>query len=300
MKLNKLFNIQLQTFFHGLVIIYYYNLKNSETPTGGSKMNQGQIEIKTPEFVSLQYQIAGLGSRGAAMIIDQLLILIANIAIYLIFIMANVANIFYLSDSWIPIAIAILIVFIINWGYFFIAEYFFGGKTLGKKLIGIRVIQENGHNVTLLSSLIRNLLRIIDMLPTLYFLGMVFVFFHSKHKRLGDMVAGTIVVHERGAKKEGTSKIDKEILRRGLTKDSLTVEAFALRSLGKKEWELLRIYRRKLLNVRMAERMQLTRQLAQKLLPKIGLDASGREIAELENILLTLYLITKDEWEYEL
>ncbi|WP_026907851.1 RDD family protein [Paucisalibacillus globulus] len=263
-------------------------------------MNQGQVEIKTPEFVSLQYQIAGLGSRGAAMIIDQLLILIANIVIYLIFLMANVANIFYLSDSWIPIAIAILIVFIINWGYFFIAEYFFGGKTLGKKLIGIRVIQENGHSVTLLSSLIRNLLRIIDMLPTLYFLGMIFVFLHSKHKRLGDMVAGTIVVHERGAKKEGTSKIDKEILRRGLTKDSLSLDAYALRSLGKKEWELLRIYSSKLLNVRMVERMQLTRQLSQKLLPKIGIDASGREIAELENILLTLYLITKDEWEYEL
>ena len=263
-------------------------------------MNQGQIEIKTPEFVSLQYQIAGLGSRAAAMIIDQLLLIVANIAIYLIFLMANVAEIFYLSNSWVPIAIAIIIVFAINWGYFFALEYFFGGKTLGKKLIGIRVIQENGHSVTLLSSLIRNLLRIIDILPTSYFLGMVFIFFNSKHKRLGDMVAGTIVVHERNAKKEGTSKIDKEISRRGLTKDSLTLDSFALRSLGKKEWELLRIYSRKLLNVRMAERVQLTRNLAQKLLPKIGLDASDREISELENILLTLYLITKDEWEYEL
>jgi len=263
-------------------------------------MNQGQIEIKTPEFVSLNYQIAGLGSRGAAMLIDQLLLLVANIVIYLIFLMANVSDIFYLSDSWVPIAVAIILVFIINWGYFFVAEFFFGGKTLGKKLIGIRVIQENGHSITLLSSLIRNLLRIIDMLPTSYFLGMVFIFFHSKHKRLGDMVAGTIVVHERGAKKEGTSKIDKEILRRGLTKDSLALEDFALRSLGKKEWELLRIYSGKFLNIKLNDRVQLTRQLATKLLPKIGLDARDKEILELENILLTLYLITKDEWEYEL
>jgi uncharacterized RDD family membrane protein YckC len=263
-------------------------------------MNQGQIEIKTPEFVSLNYQIAGLGSRGAAMLIDQLLLLVANIVIYLIFLMANVSDIFYLSDSWVPIAVAIILVFIINWGYFFVAEFFFGGKTLGKKLIGIRVIQENGHSITLLSSLIRNLLRIIDMLPTSYFLGMVFIFFHSKHKRLGDMVAGTIVVHERGAKKEGTSKIDKEILRRGLTKDSLSLEDFALRSLGKKEWELLRIYSGKFLNIKLNDRVQLTRQLATKLLPKIGLDARDKEILELENLLLTLYLITKDEWEYEL
>src|SRR4051794_10660718 len=113
-------------------------------------MNQGQIEIKTPEFVSLQYQIAGLGSRGAAMLIDQLLLLIANIIIYLIFLMANVADVFYLSSSWVPIAIAVILVFIINWGYFFMAEFFFGGKTVGKKLIGIRVIQENGHSITLL------------------------------------------------------------------------------------------------------------------------------------------------------
>ncbi|WP_096272985.1 RDD family protein [Paucisalibacillus globulus] len=263
-------------------------------------MNQGQIEIKTPEFVSLNYQIAGLGSRGAAMLIDQLLLLVANIVIYLIFLMANVSDIFYLSDSWVPVAVAIILVFIINWGYFFVAEFFFGGKTLGKKLIGIRVIQENGHSITLLSSLIRNLLRIIDMLPTSYFLGMVFIFFHSKHKRLGDMVAGTIVVHERAAKKEGTSKIDKEILRRGLTKDSLALKDFALRSLGKKEWELLRIYSGKFLNIKLNDRVQLTRQLATKLLPKIGLDARDKEILELENILLTLYLITKDEWEYEL
>ncbi|WP_042144129.1 RDD family protein [Paucisalibacillus sp. EB02] len=263
-------------------------------------MNQGQIEIKTPEFVSLNYQIAGLGSRGAAMIIDQLLLLVANTVIYLIFLMANVAEIFYLSNSWVPIAVAIIIVFIINWGYFFVSEYFFGGKTLGKKLIGIRVIQENGHSITFLSSLIRNLLRIIDMLPTSYFLGMVFIFFHSKHKRLGDLVAGTIVVHERGAKKQGTSKIDKEILRRGLTKESLSLEDFALRSLGKKEWELLRIYSGKFLNIKLDDRVQLTRQLSTKLLPKVGLDARDKEITELENILLTLYLITKDEWEYEL
>ncbi|WP_047983925.1 RDD family protein [Ornithinibacillus californiensis] len=263
-------------------------------------MNQNQVEIKTPEFVSLQYEIAGLGSRGAAMIVDQLLLLVANLVIYLIFIIANFSDIFYLADSFVPIAIAIAIVFVINWGYFFVAEYFFGGKTLGKKLVGIRVIQDNGHSITLLSSLVRNLLRIIDMLPTSYFLGMVFVFFHSKHKRLGDIVAGTIVVHERGAKKEGTSKIDKEINRRGLTKEKLQLEDWALRSLGKTEWTLLRTYSRKFLNVKVTERVNLTNQLAVKLLPKVGIDPTGKNGMELENILLTLYLIARDEWEYEL
>lgn len=273
---------------------------NSETSTGGYRMNQGKVEIKTPEFVSLQYQIAGLGSRAAAMIIDQLLIIIVNFIIILLFLIANSSSFLYLSDSWVPIAIAVLIVFVINWGYFFVSEYFFGGKTLGKKWVGIRVIQENGHSVTLLSSLIRNLLRIIDMLPTSYFVGMIFVFFHSKHKRLGDIVAGTIVVHERGVKKQGTSKMEKEIVRRGLTKDSVQLEEWAFRSLGKKEWELLRVYSGKFLHVTLNERVVLTRQLAGILLPKVGIEVNDKGYDELENILLTLYLIAKDEWEYEI
>jgi uncharacterized RDD family membrane protein YckC len=263
-------------------------------------MNQGQVEIKTPEFVSLQYQVAGLGSRAAAMIIDQVLITIVNFLIIFVFLFANSSDFLYLSNSWIPIAIAVVIVFGINWGYFFVCEYFFSGKTLGKKIVGIRVIQENGHSLTLLSSIIRNLLRIIDMLPTCYFVGMVVVFFHSKHKRLGDIVAGTIVVHERGVKKQGTSKIEKEINRRGLSKETIRLEEWALRSLGKKEWELLRLYSGKFLNVKFQERVILTKQLASILLPKLGMDDNKKNYEELENILLTLYLIAKEEWEYEI
>ncbi|GGA82795.1 RDD family protein [Ornithinibacillus halotolerans] len=262
-------------------------------------MNQAQVEIKTPEYVSLQYQVAGLGSRSAAMIIDQLLILAANLIIYLLFLFINLADLFFYSGSWAPIAIATVIIFLINWGYFFIAEYFFGGRTVGKKLIGIRVIQENGHSTTLLSSLIRNLLRIIDMLPVGYFVGMLFVFFHSKHKRLGDIVAGTIVVHERRAKKIGMSKLDKEIAKRGLTKDSLPLDELTRRQLGEKEWQLLRIYSEKFLNMKPQERGLLTTRLSYKLLPKLGIDVGGKDNLELENILLTLYLIARDEWEFE-
>ncbi|MFS0673296.1 RDD family protein [Ornithinibacillus sp. 179-J 7C1 HS] len=263
-------------------------------------MYQDQIDIKTPEFVSLQYQVAGLGSRGAAMLIDQLLLIITNILIYLVLVMTNLSNAFYFADSWLPIAIAIAVIFFINWGYFFVCEYFFSGKTLGKKWVGIRAIQENGHSLTLLSSLIRNLLRIIDMLPSAYFVGMIFIFFHSKHKRLGDIVAGTIVVHERRAKKEKTSRIDKEIKRRGLTKESLQLEEWAIKSLGDKEWELLKAYSRKFLNVKLTERMRLTKYLAEKLFPKVGIEIGGKHFTEQENILLTLYLIARDEWEYEL
>ncbi|MFK4996937.1 RDD family protein [Bacillus sp. N9] len=64
----------------------------------------------------------------------------------------------------------------INWGYFIVFEFVSGGRTIGKRVIGIRVIQDNGHSITFLSSLIRNLLRVIDSLPTSYLLGMIMIF----------------------------------------------------------------------------------------------------------------------------
>ncbi|WP_164668688.1 RDD family protein [Virgibacillus doumboii] len=265
-------------------------------------MNQEQVAVKTPEFVSLNFKLAGLGSRAGAMIIDQLLLTAFNF-IMILFIVFVIRSDFtaFLNSSSLPLAISIILIFIVYWGYFFVCEYFFGGKTLGKKLLGIRVIQENGHSITLLSSLIRNLLRIIDMLPTGYFVGIIMVFFHSRHKRLGDIVAGTIVVHERrGKNAKASSSIETEIESRGLTKEILSIDDWALRSFGMTEWKLLKSYSERLLQLEEADRKQLTRKLAMALFPKIGLEAEGLDYQETEDTLLALYLILKDEWEFEL
>src|SRR5690625_1281473 len=192
-------------------------------------MPQDQIQIKTPEFVSLQFRLSGLGSRATAMIIDQVLLTFVNLVLIfaLIFILES-DFIFSVGGypGWI-IAIWALALFIINIGYFFFSEYFFNGKTIGKNIIGIRVIQENGHSITLLSAIIRNLLRVIDVLPSGYFIGIILVFLHSKHKRLGDMAAGTVVVYERNAKRQKKTVLDKEIENRKLNKDSLSIDDLA-------------------------------------------------------------------------
>ncbi|WHY75327.1 RDD family protein [Neobacillus sp. WH10] len=266
-------------------------------------MNEDRLDIKTPEYVSIQFQLAGLGSRAAAFIIDQLLLTVVNILtiVVLFFVMDGISSVQFLPDSFIPIAITIIILFIVNWGYFFAFEFFLGGRTIGKKLIGIRVIQENGHSITLLSSFIRNLIRIIDSLPTAYFLGIIMIFFHPKHKRLGDLVAGTIVIHERKVKqKKKLTPIEKEIETRGLTKYDIFIDEWTLKSLGMKEWKLISTYASRYPQVPMEERNQLTRQIAEILLPKIGLEVEGKRETDLENTLLVLYLILKDEWEFEL
>lgn len=267
-------------------------------------MNQDQLDIKTPEYVSLQFRLAGLGSRAAAFIIDRLLLTAVNIliVIILLFVMKGMSDFpFFIEENLVPLAITVIILFLLNWGYFFAFEYFSGGRTIGKRVIGIRVIQENGHSITLLSSFIRNLLRIIDTLPVSYFLGILMIFFHSRHKRLGDVVAGTIVVHERSAKRnKKPSALEKEISGRGLSKNQLTIDEWTLKSLNTKEWKLISTYAKRFLQLPSDERNQLTRQIAAILLPKIGMEVAGKGEQELENILLVLYLIMKDEWEYEL
>src|SRR5690625_857634 len=191
-------------------------------------MKKDQIQIKTTEFVSLQFRLAGLGSRAAAMIIDQILLTIVNMGLIFGLVFMMESNLLMVGDSagWFA-AIWLLALFAINFGYFLVSEYFFNGKTIGKNIIGIRVIQENGHSITILSAIIRNLLRVIDVLPSGYFIGIILVFLHSKHKRLGDMAAGTVVVYERNAKRQKKTVLDKEIENRKLNKDSLSIDDLA-------------------------------------------------------------------------
>lgn len=265
---------------------------------------ENKISVKTPEFVSLQFHPAGLGSRAAAFLIDQLILMLVNLLIIVsAFLIMSGQQEFNLVFDAVPsvLAGAIILVFIINSGYFLVLEYFTGGRTIGKKILGVRVIQENGHSITLLSSLIRNLLRLIDSLPAAYLTGILMIFFHSRHKRLGDIVAGTLVVHERGKKgKKRVGDIETEIKERGLSANDIEVDEFAMRSFGKKEWNLLKAYSERFRQLPEEERREMSRRMATALLPKAGLVTEGKSNDELESMLLVLYLKMKEEWEYEL
>lgn len=264
-------------------------------------MDQETEKIKTPEYVTLHFQLAGLGSRASALILDGLILAAGNALFgFLLYLIFRSQNALFGGDPFLLLGIAIVGVLVINWGYFFVCEYFFAGKTIGKKSMGIRVIQDNGHSLTLLSSFIRNLLRIIDILPTAYFLGIVMIFFHPRHKRLGDVTAGTLVVHERKAKQEkGTTKLKREIQSRGLAKNQLPLEDWTLRSLQGKDWKLIQTYSHRFLHLPPVERKQRTQQVASILLPKISFNMEGKTEQELENLLLILYLILEDEWAYK-
>jgi len=102
------------------------------------------------------------------------------------------------SANWVA-GIFLLIVFLLQWGYFALFEAFANGRTPGKRVARIRVIHQSGRGITFVEALGRNLVRAIDFSPSFYAIGVVAIFVTRRHQRLGDLAAGTLVVHDREA-----------------------------------------------------------------------------------------------------
>lgn len=94
-------------------------------------------------------------------------------------------------------AMAIFIGFAIYWGYFAIFETLWQGQTPGKRVAGIRVIKESGRPINAFEAIGRNLMRAVDAMPGIYGVGLVCMMLNRQSRRLGDFVAGTVVVHEK-------------------------------------------------------------------------------------------------------
>lgn len=160
--------------------------------------------IDTPEQVELRFPLAGLGSRFLAATVDIGIQIIANLVLILIIVIAFSAGmrtgaLDRMSDTagkWFVAGI-VLVYFLLYWGYYSLFEAFRNGQTPGKRVMKIRVIKDSGRQITFFEALARNLLRVVDSLPALYLIGVISILFTKQNKRLGDLVADTIVVHER-------------------------------------------------------------------------------------------------------
>lgn len=152
------------------------------------------LEVETPEHVMLDLEIAGIGSRALAAIVD-LLILVGGMIGALVS-LGILGGFGVTLGRWAP-AILLLGGFAVWTGYFIFFEGFRRGQTPGKRMVGIRVLMDTGHAVTPGAAAVRNLLRLADFLPPPYFLGALLVAFHPRAKRLGDLAAGTVVARDR-------------------------------------------------------------------------------------------------------
>jgi uncharacterized RDD family membrane protein YckC len=157
---------------------------------------EDRISVATPEGVDLEVTLAGVGSRFVAGVIDQLLrwaVLLALVALLAVLEETSGGNGF----SGAGVAVLIVAVFLVQFGYDVVFETRAAGRTPGKRWTGLRVVKMGGAPVGFVASALRNILRIVDSLPGFYLVGMLSILFTRNNQRLGDLAAGTIVVRER-------------------------------------------------------------------------------------------------------
>jgi uncharacterized RDD family membrane protein YckC len=152
-----------------------------------------RVKSRTPESVELEFTLAGVGSRTLALMVDYLLLGLVIIVLLLLFaglyaVVGNVAE----AKKWV-LAIQLLIIFAVFVGYFIFFETIWRGQTPGKRYAKIRVIRDDGRNAGLQQAIMRSLLRMVDDLLSI---GLLLILFTAQEKRLGDLVAGTIVIQE--------------------------------------------------------------------------------------------------------
>ena|SRR5215213_767581 len=158
-------------------------------------MLDDELIIETPERVELHYVLANIGNRFLAAAIDHLIQAGAGLAALLVAGLASNWNLFEGMSTW-TAALLVLVIFAIYWGYFVFFETIWSGQTPGKRIMRLRVVREDGRPVRFFEVFVRNLLRLaLDVQPFFsYAGGVISIIFSSRSKRIGDFVAGTVVV----------------------------------------------------------------------------------------------------------
>ncbi len=170
------------------------------------------LTIDTPEQMRLEYPLAGVGSRALALLVDTLyqIAALAALAVVLLAFGTALRELTRQGAGWVVAAI-ILGLFAVQFGYFAVFEALWAGQTPGKRRMRLRVIKTNGRPITPAESVARNLLRLVDSLPSLYGVGIVTVMLTPHRQRLGDLVAGTVVVHEESSAAEPPKWLDAPV-----------------------------------------------------------------------------------------
>jgi len=144
-------------------------------------------QVETPEGIALTLRTAGAVPRSLAFLVDLLIRL--GIFIVCALLLGQVQGL--------GAGLLLVAAFGLEWFYPVVFELSKAAATPGKRAMGLRVVMDDGMPVTLAASLLRNLLRVVDFLPLLYLTGVLSMLWRADFKRLGDVVAGTLVVHDR-------------------------------------------------------------------------------------------------------
>jgi uncharacterized RDD family membrane protein YckC len=229
-----------------------------------------QLRIDTPEQIALELPLAGIGSRFLAIAIDTLIqaaVYLITALIFFIAIPVGSAGLNFLPRLVGP-AMAVFILFAVYWGYFAFFEIIWKGQTPGKRYAGIRVIKESGSPINAFEAIGRNLMRAVDVLPALYGVGLVCMMCNQQSRRLGDFVAGTVVVHE---------KPTEDIRPSWNTSDQALTPTPGLAQVTPDELVLIETYLHRRWNLDPQVRLNTAIQIADRIKAKTGLQSEPHQ-----------------------
>ncbi len=235
------------------------------------------ITIRTPEQVEFQYVMAGLGTRSIAFLLD---LLIRGLFVLFVFVMILLFSKYIpaldpsgllsdLSEKWLW-AFGFLVYGILDLGYFLVFEALWSGQTPGKRMQKLRVIRTDGQPIGWLESAIRNILRAVDLLASIYPIGLIVIFLSQRSQRIGDYAAGTIVIIERRSlvpmNRAGVRTPERSLLP--------DIELH-LSSLEPEQYQILRSFLQRREQMDEANRNQLSQDLTRRLMDRWGLTLEG-------------------------
>ena len=230
---------------------------------------EDRLTIATPEGVDLELTLAGLGSRFASALVDYLIQAVIIVALALVLgLGVGVSP----GDGGYAAAVWAVLAFLLFVGYDISFELLASGRTPGKRLNGLRVVRESGAPVTFPTSAVRNVLRIVDIIPGAYLVGIISILVSSRNQRLGDHAGGTLVVRERKVMPP------EPVLRTYRT--PADAPAWDTGAIGEDELLAVRGFLARRDALTPDARAQLAAELASRLRPKVG-GAIGEEPPEL-------------------
>lgn len=217
---------------------------------------EDRLTIDTPEGVPLELTLAGLGSRFASALLDYLFQAIILVA--LLVVLGYGAGIDP-GASGVAAALWAVGFFVIFWGYDVAFEVLNSGRTPGKALNGLRVVRESGAPVTFGTSAVRNVIRIIDILPGTYLVGMVSIVVTGRNQRVGDLAAGTLVIRE-------PRRLHPEVQ----VSPSVQAPAWDTSAIEPQELDAIAAFLARRGDLAAGARIQIAAELAGRLRPKVG------------------------------
>ena len=226
--------------------------------------------------------LAGIGSRFIALLVDYLIWGAGALVLFILALITLPAMHTFskISAQW-AVALIIFVILLVNWGYFTLFEAFWNGRTPGKRVAKIRVIQRTGRAIGLFESMARNLVRFVDQFPGIYAVGVITMFVTKQHQRLGDLAAGTLVVRDREPEtplwgESGSRTFTAQLFAPSAPipepHTALTLPMHGIAKLSAADLEVLEGFFARRLDMSMATRQALAQRIAAAIQAKSGLE----------------------------